>query len=57
MGSDPDSERHAPVPASDAAALPIHADPRITVGTYSLPNEEDKKRELDRIVGDEDEEE
>ena len=45
--------RHAPVPAADAAAVLGMADPRVLVSTYSRPSEEDKRRALDRLVGDE----
>ena len=44
--------RHAPVPVADAAALLGHAEPRITVSTYSQPSEEDLRRAVDRLVGD-----
>jgi|LSQX01.1.fsa_nt_gb integrase/recombinase XerC len=45
--------RHTPVPAADAAAILGHADSRVVVSTYSRPSEEDKRRALDRLVGDE----
>lgn len=49
-----DEGRRAPVPAADAAAILGHVDPRITVGIYSRPSEEDTRRALDGIVGEED---
>lgn len=45
--------RHAPVPVADAAAILGHADSRMVVSTYSKPSEEDLRRAVDRLVGDE----
>ena len=50
-----DEGRHAPVPAADVAAIAGHADARVTVSIYSRPSEDDMRRALDRIVGEEDE--
>ncbi len=51
-----DEGRHAPIPVGDVAAILGHADVRTTAGIYARPSPEDMKRALDRIAGEEDEE-
>lgn len=51
-----DGGRTTPTPIQDVARILGHAggDPRIVCGVYGSPSEEDLKRALDRIVGEED---